>query len=58
MDPKSADRIFWEASELSSDSEREEYLNRACRDEKLRRKVDCLLQARGEAEDFLESPPA
>ena len=57
MEPKSIDRIFWDASQLTSASERDVYLDRACaKDVALRRRIEQLLQARPKAERFLESP--
>jgi serine/threonine protein kinase len=59
MEPKSIDRIYWDAAQIAAASEREAYLDRACAgDAELRRKVEQLLQARSKAEDFLESPIA
>src|SRR5262245_17960954 len=57
MEPKSIDRIFWDAAQLSSAAERDVYLDRACADDvELRRRVEQLLQARSKAAVFLESP--
>src|SRR5439155_6239416 len=57
MEPKSIDQIFWDAAQLASACERDAYLVRACAgDAELRRRVEQLLQAQPQAEDFLESP--
>src|SRR5262249_46724522 len=57
MEPKSIDQIFWDAAQLASAGERDAYLARACAgDAELRRRVEQLLQARPQAERFLESP--
>jgi serine/threonine protein kinase/tetratricopeptide (TPR) repeat protein len=57
MEPKSIDRIFWEAAQLASAGERDAYLDRACAtDVALRRRVEQLLQARSKADGFLEIP--
>jgi serine/threonine protein kinase/lipopolysaccharide biosynthesis regulator YciM len=57
MVPKSIDRIFWDAARLASPTERAAYLDHACAgDGELRRRVEQLLQARAEAEGFLEAP--
>src|SRR5262249_56214071 len=57
MEPKSVDRLFWDAAQMASAGEREAYLDRACADDpELRRRVEQLLQARSKAESFLESP--
>src|SRR5262245_10538855 len=56
MDPKSIDRIFWDAAQLGSVAERDAYLDGACGgDPQLRRRVEELLQARPKASNFLES---
>src|SRR5262245_6913678 len=56
MDPKSIDRIFWDAAQLGSVAERDAYLDGACGgDPQLRRRVEELLQARSQASNFLES---
>src|SRR5262245_49178259 len=56
MEPRRIDQIFWDAAQIASTGERDAYLNRACADDAhLRRRVEQLLQARPEAEDFLES---
>src|SRR5438876_8856995 len=58
MEPKSIDRIFWDAAQLGSDQEREAYLVRACGGEvDLRQRVEELLRLQANARDFLESPP-
>src|SRR5438876_3800335 len=58
MQPKSIDQIYWDAAHIAAPGEREAYLQRACTDDvELRRKVEQLLQARLNAESFLESPP-
>jgi WD40 repeat protein/serine/threonine protein kinase len=57
MEPKSIDRIFWDAAQLASPGERDAFLDRACADDvQLRRQVEQLLQARSKAASFLESP--
>src|SRR4051812_17183856 len=57
MEPKSIDRIFWDAAQIASPSERQAYLDQACGgDVRLRQKVEQLLEVRSQAEDFLESP--
>ena len=57
MDPKSIDRIFWDAANWPCRNECAAYLDRACGDDAgLRRKVEQLLQARSKAENFLEAP--
>jgi serine/threonine protein kinase/tetratricopeptide (TPR) repeat protein len=57
MEPKSIDRLFWDAAQIGSPGERNAYLDRACADDAgLRRRVEQLLQARSRAADFLESP--
>jgi RIO-like serine/threonine protein kinase len=49
--------IFHKAVELSDQTERAEYLDKACKaDEKLRAEVDNLLKWHEEADDFLEAP--
>src|SRR5262249_21725520 len=59
MEPRSIDRIFWDAAQMEPTGEREAYLDRACAgDAELRQKVELLLRARPKAENFLESPPA
>src|SRR5262245_22988619 len=56
MEPKSIDQIFWDAAQLASAAERDAYLDGACGgDVVLRRRVEQLLQARPQAENFLES---
>src|SRR5262245_15567726 len=57
MEPKSIDRIYWDAAQIASPSERQAYLDQACGDDvRLRQKVEQLLEVRSQAEDFLESP--
>src|SRR5262249_8440961 len=57
MEPKSIDRIFWDAAQIATAGERLAYLDRACaEDGQLRRRVEQLLQARSKVESFLESP--
>jgi serine/threonine protein kinase len=57
MQPKSIDRVFWEAGQLKGAAERNAYLDRTCAgDADLRRRVEQLLQAKPKAESFLESP--
>jgi uncharacterized protein HemY len=54
---KSIDRIFWDAARIGSADERNAYLDRACEgDCELRRRVEQLLEAKAQAESFLESP--
>src|SRR5262245_57783285 len=56
MEPKSIDRIYWDAAQIASPSERQAYLDQACGDDvRLRQKVEQLLEVRSQAEDFLES---
>jgi serine/threonine protein kinase/tetratricopeptide (TPR) repeat protein len=58
MEPKSIDRIYWDAAQIASPAERDAFLDSACvNDVELRRRVEHLLQARSKAEGFLESPP-
>src|SRR5438270_915912 len=57
MEPKSIDRIFWDAAQLASAGERDAYLDRVCAgDAGRRRRVEQLLQARPKAESFLDPP--
>jgi eukaryotic-like serine/threonine-protein kinase len=56
MEPKSIDQIFWDAAQIPSPIERDAYLDRACEDRGLRQRVEQLLRARAEADDFLQSP--
>ncbi len=57
MEPKSIDRIFWDAAQLAGAGERDAYLDGACAgDAELRRRVEQLLLARSKAAGFLESP--
>jgi non-specific serine/threonine protein kinase/serine/threonine-protein kinase len=57
MEPKSVDRLFWDAAQIASPAERDAYLDRACADDAgLRQRVEQLLQARSKAAGFLESP--
>jgi serine/threonine protein kinase/Tfp pilus assembly protein PilF len=57
MEPKSIDRIYWDAAQIPSAAERDVYLDAACAgDAALRQRVDHLLQLRPQAEGFLESP--
>jgi serine/threonine protein kinase/tetratricopeptide (TPR) repeat protein len=57
MEPKSVDRIYWDAAQIDSPAEREAYLARTCADDiELRQRVVQLLQARSKVESFLESP--
>jgi eukaryotic-like serine/threonine-protein kinase len=59
MQPKSIDRLFWDAAQLASPGERQAYLDGACAgDAELQRRVEQLLQARSKVEGFLESPAA
>src|SRR5262245_18882160 len=56
MDPKSIDRIFWDAAQIASPDERAVYLDSACAgDTELRQRIEELLQARSKASNFLES---
>src|SRR5262249_10013491 len=58
MDPKSIDRIFWDAAQIASPADQQAYLDQACGgDTRLRQQVAKFLLLRAEAEDFLESPP-
>jgi WD40 repeat protein/serine/threonine protein kinase len=58
MDPRSIDRIFWDAAQIVAAEERQAYLDSACAgDTELRQKVEKLLEVRAQAEDYLESPP-
>lgn len=51
------DRIYWEASQLASDADRNAYLDSECGDAPdLRRRVEKLLNARSKAANFLERP--
>lgn len=57
MSADKIDQIFWEALQLSSDEERQAYLDRACGgDQELRRLVEKLLRAQHKAAFFLEEP--
>src|SRR5215467_12583902 len=57
MEPKSIDRSFWDAAQITSPPEREAYPQRICADDvELRCKVEQLLAAQSQAEHFLESP--
>jgi serine/threonine-protein kinase len=57
MEPKSIDRIYWDAAQIASAAERDAYLDAACvGDVALRQRVEHLLQLRPQAEGFLESP--
>jgi WD40 repeat protein/serine/threonine protein kinase len=57
MEPNGIDRIFWEAAQITSEGERDAYLDHACAEDiELRRRVEQLLQASAKAESFLESP--
>jgi serine/threonine protein kinase len=57
MEPKSIDRIFWDAAQIASAGERDAYLDRACaEDVELRQRVEELLQVRSKAGSFLEAP--
>jgi serine/threonine-protein kinase len=59
MEPKSIERIFWDAAQIASADERDAYLARTCaEDAELRRRVEQLLHARALAGSFLEGPPA
>jgi WD40 repeat protein/serine/threonine protein kinase len=59
MEPKSIDRIYWDAAQIASPSERQAYLEQACGDNlRMRQKVEQLLEVRSQAEGFLESPAA
>jgi serine/threonine protein kinase/tetratricopeptide (TPR) repeat protein len=58
MEPKSIDRVYWEAAQLNGDDQRRAYLDQACGDNtQLRRRVEELLDVAADASDFLESPP-
>ena len=55
MQPKSIDRIFWDAAQIASAAERDAFVDRMCADDaELRMRVQQLLDARSKAEDFLE----
>ena len=57
MEPKSIDRIYWDAAQIASAAERDAYLDGACAgDAALRQRVEHLLRLRPRAEGFLESP--
>src|SRR5262245_24669414 len=57
MEPKSIDRIFWDAARIDSPADQAAYLAHACGgDAGLRGRVEQLLRARPRAEHFLESP--
>jgi serine/threonine protein kinase/tetratricopeptide (TPR) repeat protein len=59
MEPKSIDRIYWDAAQIASAAERDVYLHAACAgDTALRQRVEHLLQLRPQAEGFLEPVPA
>jgi tetratricopeptide (TPR) repeat protein len=59
MEPKSIDRIFWDAAQLTSPEECARYLDRECGDDSaLRQKLERFLKARSKAATFLESPAA
>src|SRR5271165_3670831 len=56
MQPKSIDRIFWDAAQIESAAERAAYLDHACADDlDLRSRLQQLLEARSKAEGFLEA---
>src|SRR5262249_7654760 len=58
MEQISIDRIFWDAAQIATASERSAYLDRPCaHDVELRRRVEQLLQAGANGSSFLESPP-
>src|SRR5262245_37288914 len=57
MEPKSIDRILWDAAQLAFQGERTAYLERAPAGvAELRRRVEQWWQARSKADGFLESP--
>src|SRR4051794_36855921 len=57
MEPKSIDRLFWDAAQLASPGERDGFLDRACAgDAGLRQRLEDLLRAWSKAQSFLESP--
>ncbi len=59
MQPQSIDQIFWDAGQIPCGDGRNAYLERACAgDAELRRRVEQLLQARSQAEHFLDRPAA
>jgi len=59
MQPNNIDQIFWDAGQIPCGDGRNAYLERACAgDAKLRRRVEQLLQARSQAENFLDHPAA
>src|SRR4051812_33359385 len=55
--PKVED-IFFAVLELDSPEARSAFLDRACGDAVLRRRVELLLEADPDADDFLEAPAA
>ncbi len=58
MEPERLERLFWDAVQISSQAERDAYLDSACgEDLELREKLQQLLEARSRAEGFLESSP-
>jgi non-specific serine/threonine protein kinase/serine/threonine-protein kinase len=57
MEPRSIDRLFWDAAQIASPGEREAFLDHACADDTvLRRRVEQLLLAQSKVAGFLESP--
>src|SRR5262245_3290541 len=59
MEPKSLDRIFWDAAQLASPDERAAYLHSACgNDVALRQRVEQLIKAQPDADKLFESPIA
>src|SRR5262245_19341160 len=54
---QTVEQIFGEAHARSAGTERQQYLDEACgSDAELRRRVERLLRAYGDAQSFLESP--
>jgi serine/threonine protein kinase/tetratricopeptide (TPR) repeat protein len=59
MASNSIDQIFWDAGQIPSGDARDAYLERVCEgDAALRHRVEHLLQARAQAENFLDLPAA
>jgi hypothetical protein len=57
MAAEDVEQVFWEAAQIPAADQRADYLDRACAgDVGLRQRVEQLLQARSEAESFLEPP--
>jgi hypothetical protein len=59
MPSNSIDQIFWDAGQIPSGDARDAYLERVCEgNAALRHRVEHLLQARAQAENFLDLPAA